>query len=136
MEKWIRWEPVAHLAAQYYIDSICEDSKEFKIVLSEFNNKESELQVIFKSSIYFYEKTDDTFILSIINDLYERYGKEFYTEWTFFKVENSCYIQRLLKQSSGIGDSYNLKHFVFIAVDALVHVITDEDPKFVFSHSK
>lgn len=66
---------------------------------------------------------------STINDLDARYGMEFYSEWTFFKVVNSEYMQWLSKQSYSIVGSEPLIHFSFLAVDSIVDVIATYGPK-------
>jgi len=66
---------------------------------------------------------------SVINKIDERYGTEFYAEWTFFKVTNSEYIQWLSEQSYGIAESESLIHFSILAGDSIVDVIAAYEPK-------
>ncbi len=128
-EKWIRWEPISNLSAKYYIDSISDNIKEFKIVLSEYRDKKKKVQVIFKNSVDAYRSTDESFRLGTIYNLGDQYGKKFYAEWTFFKVINSTYILWISEQSFGITDSLSFIHFSFIAEDSILDVVTTYEPR-------
>jgi hypothetical protein len=128
LEQWKRWYPVGDLAAKYYVDSISDTIEGFTILLLDANNKNKRLQILFEDSIYAYRSTDETFRHSLIVDLSDRYGADFYGKWTFFKVTNSLYIKWLSEQSCGISDTRNLIHFSLIAADSIVDVIDVAEP--------
>lgn len=128
-ENWERWEPVSGLSSKYYVESLSDTVEGFRVVLSDANDEKKKVEVIFEDSVHAYRSTDESFRQSIINTIDERYGTEFYTEWTFFKVSNSEYIQWLTEQSYGIAESEPLMHFSFLAVDSIVDVIAAYEPK-------
>lgn len=128
-EQWIKWEPDNDLSPKYYIESITDSLEGFIIILSDNNDKKKKVKVIFKESVHAYRSTDESFRQSTINILDESYGTHFYTEWTFFKVINSEYIQWLSKQSYSIVDSEPLIHFSFLSVDSIIDVIAAYEPQ-------
>ena len=128
-EEWIRWEPIAGLAAKYYVESISENFKDgFKILLFLSGDRDQKVLVHFPESVDAYRNTDESFSLKIMSDLGKQYGTEFYGRWTFFKATHSAYLQWLSETSFGIADDMGRKHFCFITVDAIVDVINAMDP--------
>jgi hypothetical protein len=82
-EEWIRWEPGSDLAGQYYIDAILDEIKEFKVVLSEVNEKHKVI-ITFENSVHVYKRADETYRYKLFLDLDEKYGGDFYANWPFF----------------------------------------------------
>ncbi|MCR6106975.1 hypothetical protein HXA34_11810 [Salipaludibacillus agaradhaerens] len=128
-EQWERWEPIKRLSNKYYIESISDSIKCFKITLCESNDERKKVEVIFDDSVHAYRSTDESFNLKTINTLDEHYGTRFYSNWTFFKVNNSEYTNWLYEQSYGIAASQPLIHFCLIASDSIVDVIAAYEPK-------
>lgn len=128
-EQWERWEPISGLANKYYIDSIIDEARGFKVILSESDDETKKILVLFEDSIDAYRNTDESFRLKIIHDLDQKYGTDFYGDWTFFKVTNSTYIQWLSEQSYGTSDYQSFVHFSFITADSILDVITNYEPK-------
>lgn len=128
-EQWERWEPIRSLSSKYYIESISDSIKCFKITLCESDDERKKVEVVFEDSVHAYRSTDESFNLKTINTLDEQYGTKFYSNWTFFKVNNSEYTNWLSKQSYGIADSQPLIHFCLIASDSIVDVIAAYEPK-------
>ena len=101
LEHWERWEPIRSLSSKYYIDSISDGIREFRIVLSDSCDEKKKIHVVFENSVDAYRSTDESFRQSTVADLGERYGNEFYGDWTFFKVTNSTYISWFLILEEG-----------------------------------
>ena len=127
--KWIKWEPIEGLSSKYYINSILDGLEGLIVVLSDANDENKKVKVVFEDSVHTYRSTDESFRQSTINDLDEIYGTQFYSDWTFFKVTNSEYMQWLSAQSYSIIDSEPLIHFIFLAVDSVVDIIATYEPK-------
>lgn len=127
-EIWTRWiPPIEGLIKKYYIDGLLDTLENLKIILA--NAEEThEVHVIFESNAASYEYTDESFCNELIVQLYTTYGHDFYSDWTFFKIDNSSYIKRLSVQSSGISDSLTLTHYCFVAGDSILHILAYEDP--------
>ncbi|MNJ67175.1 hypothetical protein D3C77_633260 [compost metagenome] len=100
--------------------------------MSDSKDADKTIQVFFKHFVHAYRSTDESFMQKTILEIHERYGKAFYTEWTFFKVENSSYLQRLAEQSFGIINPETLTHFVILAADSVVEIITAYEPEITF----
>lgn len=126
-ENWERWEPISGLSSKYYVESLSDSIEGFRILLSDAYDEYKKVEVLFEDSVHAYRSTDESFRQSVINKIDERYGTEFYSEWTFFKVTNSEYIQWLSEQSYGIAES--LTHFSILAGDSIVDVIAAYEPK-------
>lgn len=133
-EQWIKWVPLPDLAKKYYIDALSDTEEGFTILLSESDNKQKRIKIIFKNSVSAYRITDETFRHRLICNLSDQYGSEFYGEWTFFKVLNSHYLQWLSEQSAGIADSLRFTHFSIIAADSILDIATTYEPKITLIH--
>lgn len=127
-ENWIKWEPIHGLGKKYNIDSISDTAKEFSIVLSEYYNEKKKVHVVFEKSVASYRNTDESFRLTTMHSLGQKYSKEFYGEWTFFKVANSSYIQWLLDESYVNRYTQSFIHFSFIAGDSILDIVTTYEP--------
>lgn len=124
-EKWIRWEPIEGLLANYDIDAILDLEEGLKIILK---CDQKQVNVFFKNGAASYIKTDETLRCYLIGSLSKQYGRDFYASWTFFKVENSEYLQWLEEQSCTISQGYDLQHFVFMTDDSILDVATSGEP--------
>lgn len=129
IEQWIQWIPINNLISKYYIDTIIDDLENFRIILSELNNRNNKIQVIFKNSVDAYRSTDESYRLKIIDELNKQYGKQFYVDWTFFKIEKSEYIKWLVNQSYDTISESSI-HFAFVAADSILDVVTTYEPEF------
>lgn len=128
-EVWSPWVPIEGLLPKYYIDAVLDTMEHLKVILSD-ENESHQVQIIFETSARSYEHTNESFCHQIIADLYKNYGHDFFAKWTFFKIANSSYIQRLSVQApySGIN---KFTHFCFVASDSLLHILSYEDPQVI-----
>lgn len=132
-EQWTRWEPIKGLAGKYYIDFITDSLDEgFKVILTERDNEKKTVHVIFKDSVDCYTSTNESYINHLIFNLDKDYGPSFYGDWTFFKITNSDYLKRLSVISSTISDDANFTHFVLLASDSMLDIITNYEPEIKF----
>ena len=129
-EKWFKWEPSVNLKPNYDVISINDNMDHLKILLFSVDRKQK-MSVIFGSS-WAHKKSYESFRMHLIAQLSERYGDEFYTKWSFFKIENSNYLNWLSAESSGWTDMLNLNHFVIMGIDFIVDVVATEEPTFKF----
>lgn len=133
LEKWVKWMPVEGLSPKYYIESlssgICNGLIITMSAASAANAAEKKVKVIFEESVHAYRCTDESFRQSTLYDINKVYGTPFYSEWTFFKVVNSGYLQWLSTQSFNIVDTEPLTHFSFLATDVVIDVIAAYEPK-------
>ncbi len=125
-EKWIRWEPSASLSNNYYSESLLDTPDGFKLYL--FDKFGKKILVSFPNSVFAYRSTDDSFIYDTLDFLEKNYGTKFYSEWAFFKIENSDYLEWLKKQSGEMYEVYNLKHFCIFTINCIIDIANDSEP--------
>ena len=128
-EKWIRWEPTSRLSAKYYVESIVDIDEGFKIILYDCKHSEKKTMILFPDSVDAYRRTDESFTLSTLHSLKENYGINFFGDWSFFKIENSEYLDWIKKQSFSISESLNFQHFCILASDFMIDIITNYEPE-------
>lgn len=126
-ELWTRWEPENILPRKYNIELVTETNNgELKITLSDPDDTQK-VYVTFPE-IDSYRNTNESYTLEIIHYLEKTYGRSFYANWTFFKIENSEYLEWLSDKSHGISDDYQMMHFCILGRDFLVDIACTSDP--------
>lgn len=128
-EVWCKWLPNAeNLAKKYTVASVDDVIGEFNIYLyDEIHNKR--ICVNFYESVDIFRRTNIFFRSAELNKLAAEHGKEFYEQWTFFKISNSSYVGELVKESYGMLNAMHCIHFVIVGSNCIVDVITDHEPK-------
>jgi hypothetical protein len=130
-ETWERWKPEVELSQKYYIDTVIDNIKGLNILLSDSENEDLKVEIIFSNSVHAYRSTDESCRQKMLNYIDEKYGKIFYSQWTLFKVINSEYSEWICKQSFGIVESENLIHFSIVAVDSIIDIIAAYEPQII-----
>jgi hypothetical protein len=136
-EIWKKWYPTSDVSGGFYIDSVCDDYiNGFVVTLSKEDNDQELLKISFPDSVESYKRTDETYYCEFLHNLDAQYGRAFYSDWIFFQVEHSDYLKNLSKESYGISDTRNLKHFVIIAIDSTLDIINTCEPKveIIYAH--
>ncbi len=127
-EQWIKWQPVDGLLKKYYIKSIVHNDEEFKITFCSCEESINAIQMTF-DRMDSYRIQNETFRKNTIDFLYKNHGEDFYNNWTFFKVENSLYIQLTSEESCGWSSaSRKFIHFSFITSFEIVDVLATREP--------
>ena len=75
-----------------------------------------------------HRSTNETIRMGVIEELDKRYGTDFYAHWSFFKVENSSYINWLVDQSYGHANDFKIQHFVIIGMHYIVDIAATDEP--------
>jgi len=78
--------------------------------------------------IYIYRMSDEDSRSKLIDQLIKKYNENFVKNWTFFKVENSEYLQYLSKESLTISDYNNFSHFALITNDEIIDLVNSFEP--------
>lgn len=127
VEQWLRWEPIEDSTSLYYVTSIFYDTPGLTVLLKQQKNENKKVSMLFDTHIAAYVFTDISHPLNRSKNK-EKYGDLFLKDAKFFMVLNSHYLQRLSVQSCGISDARNLKHFVIVALDGIIEVISPFKP--------
>lgn len=129
LEEWTRWQPVQGLGPKYFIDSISDNLDGLQIILFEKRAKKERVIITFEDSVDGYIRMDETYRYKLILDLGEKYGLDFYGDWTFFKVTNSSFLKWISEQSCTISDHRHLIHFSILAGDSVLDIVSGLEPK-------
>ncbi len=132
-EEWTRWLPIEKMGGKYYVDEIKDNMIEFKVIFCNSVEEDKKVSIIFDKWVLAYRSTYESIRQKTINSLYEKYGIDFFSECTFFKVRNSEYIEWVSEQSYGVFDSEELIHFSFVAADSIVDIVASYEPIIEFS---
>lgn len=128
-EIWSRWDPgIEGITGNYYVTSTSDDENGF-IVILEQEGTSQRIEVLFSDSVSALRLADEGVVFMLFDELYAKYGDDFYTQWTFFKVENSDCLQWLSSRTAGFSERYNLKHFVIMGLDKVLDIVASYEPK-------
>lgn len=128
-EEWSRWIPNEQVSARYSLDMIIENNDGLTIQLLDDHNENMQMRLEFRYAADAYRSTYETFRAELIHYLDQKYGTVFYSEWTFFKVQNSSYIQWFSEQSGGISDFSPYTHFSILLMDSVIDILSLQEPK-------
>lgn len=130
-EQWKRWEPINHLKPKYEIDSFCLTDGYGTIVLFDINNQNKKIELQFTNlSNTIFKKSNDDLTFNKIKFLKEKYGTQFYEEWSFFIIINSFFIEWLAIESPLIGYMSNkFTHFAIITPTTIFDIVSIDEPK-------
>lgn len=128
MKQWRQWKPCSGLAQKYTLDTVCDKNKKLKISLFETGDEQNKIEIKFEKSVCLYAITDETLFIGTLGKLGEDYGSKFYSEWSFFKIQNSSYLKRF----NSIDSNTSFNHFTFLFSESMVDVVSIGEPKFEF----
>jgi hypothetical protein len=134
-EQWIKWEPLVGLAPKYYINSMTNTIEEgLKVVFYETHNDKNEIHMLFKKSMYAYRISNESFRFKMIDKLESLYGAEFFTKWTFFKVDNSEYAQAVKNHNCKMSNVDHMMHFSILSPEYFVDILSEYEPEIRVVH--
>lgn len=127
IETWTKWEP-KNLPSKIYLKKLIDDKNGLTL---EFNDElgTTIISVEFENQVVSYRNSDEGKRLKTLEFLNEKYGKIFYSEWSFFKVANSLYLKWLNDETYDIYADYNINHYVFLTGNDIIDVLSSYPPK-------
>jgi len=128
MEEWKRWEPMQGLSGRFVIDSLMLSYDALIIQLSAEDN-DTKIEIVFDGNIDAYRYTNESFCFTIFSDLSKKYGDDFYSNCSFFKITNSEYIQWISGKSAGWADALPFRHFCIVGNDEVLDILACYEPK-------
>ncbi len=124
MEEWTRWEPKQNIIERYYIDFFGMVGENWDFVIK-LHNDEQKIEIRFDGMVASYKYTNESFCFRIFGELSEKYGGDFYSNWSFFKINNSEYIKWIIEKSY---DSEEFMHFCIVGGDEVIDIIANHEP--------
>lgn len=128
-EKWTIWESNKKAIGKFYVDSIIYDIEGLRFKLLN-ENTEDTIELLFNGFIASLRSTEEGYRGKAIEEIVSQYAdkaKDYLRNYTIFVIEDSKYISWLSKESYNIYN-YDLKHFVILASDSVVDIITTDEP--------
>lgn len=133
-EQWIKLNQTQCLAQSYNVEKIVHSIDKFEIFFAaDVLNLQGKIWITFEEGIFSYRHTKVCFRKKTLKALCEQNGQGF-LEWPFFKVNDSSYIQWLIKQSGGIFSAGDFVHFAFVTRDSLLEVIVSKGSDPLIKH--
>jgi hypothetical protein len=129
-EKWVKWEPVQGMSFRYDVEYILDKFDSFEIVLIDMVDKNKKVKLVFENSVNAYRVVEESFRSQLLVEV-GNFNKE-YENWTFFKVENSSFLNWLYKESSGMLKELKPIQFSFITTDSIIDIVSTYHPKVEF----
>ena len=130
MQIWKQWIPSEDIydlliaKSDYFSDK--------KVILGFENKKNSKfINIIFEGFLSLRESDEFSYEKSFADlALYFKKNKPIDARpWFLFVIENSEYIQSFRKETLGLFDEVNIKHYVIIADDVISEVLSPSAPK-------
>ncbi len=130
MENWTRWEPINNLSEKYYVDSFCLSDPELDIIITLFNcDKSKKIKIRFNGIVGSFRYTNKNYCSKMLDDIFKKYGADFYSTWSFFKIANSNYLKWLSYKSCTLSDVYPFQHYCIIGGDEIIDILASFGPK-------
>lgn len=124
-EKWSKWLPIAEIEGRYDIHKILYNHDNFRLILKKQHHL---LEITFPQTIAAIRIANESVIFKLYDCLFTKYGKDFYTDWSFFKVENSDCLKWLSSGTYGASELYDLTHYAISDLDQVIDVVTHQAP--------
>ncbi len=124
MEEWTRWQPAQGLSKKYTINSLTWSELGVIITLSDYDNRH-QAQVVFENFVDAYRYTDQSYYSKKLTYLADTYGKDFYENWSFFKVTHSDYVQWIIEKSY----ESNFIHFCIVGNNKILDIVNGYEPE-------
>ncbi|SCX66581.1 hypothetical protein [Variovorax sp. EL159] len=122
--RYIRWNPLVELeGVQVYVEAIHDDLEGFRIWLRP--PSPGEIIIVRFDSPLFYANSDEGKRLSKVES-----AEQMKFPHAFWTVENSALIAEFHRQSVGVYDDLNIKHFAFLSGSYCVDVLSVVEPTF------
>ncbi|MDH6366684.1 MULTISPECIES: hypothetical protein [unclassified Breznakia] len=133
MEKWIKWSPVSIEKGSYVVDELVQNTKHTKIVL---RKEEMLVEILFNGIVLGLRNVDEgQRINTIMANQKLQNDRYYFSDWPFYKVENSSFASWLEKESCGIYTVDEIIHIVIVTIDDVIDILTTYEPDIKVIHS-
>lgn len=128
-EQWSKWEPISGLEGKYSLEQLSEGIHGFEIILINAQDTTKKIKLLWKNWVQSYAKTRRAQVIDTKAFLDQKYGSDFYNNWSFFIVEDSTYLKKLSEESWKLSDAYEVMHFALITQDSIINIIPTYEPE-------
>ncbi|WP_427340828.1 hypothetical protein [Caloranaerobacter sp. DY30410] len=128
-EIWSRWKEELRLPKKLVLDSLIDNIDGLILKFSDEDDEGLQVKVVFEDHVLSYRNRDEGEFLRKFKYLGDTYGDKFYSNWSFFQVKNSEYIQWFNEENFGIHQNEDIRHYVFITVNDVVEILSVYEPK-------
>lgn len=127
-ENWSRWEPLgSSIDGKYDIHKVLYNYDNFTIILKG-RIQQNFVEITFIQTVSAIRIASESVVFTLFDKLYAKYGKDFYTQWPLFKVQNSDCLKWLENGTAGASELYDLTHYVITDLDMVIDVVTHNEP--------
>lgn len=128
-EKWALWHPVENPSKNYFLEA-CSTTSDYGFAIIISDDSDKKLVITLPGYICSYRITNESFAIETLNFLENTYGKEFYTQNTFFTIENSEYLEWMKKQiDPSAFEYYKFKHYCIFTAEEKIDIISNYEPQ-------
>ena len=127
VERWSRWEPIEGLDPKYYVIELIDGYDGVKIRLMSDRDQSLGVELLFEAA-WAYRVSEEGLRLDLMEQLSLKYGDVFYTKWTFFKVQDSSYLDWLSKESYDTSYGYQMTHYCLMSMESVVDIGAGVEP--------
>ena len=121
-----KWNPVPHLADKpLYVEAVHDDWEGFRIWFSSENSKIGVVTIVRFEHALLYTNSDEGFRLSGVQN-----SEALNFPHLFWQVENSELLKEFNRQSVGIIEDWEIKHYAFLSASACIDVLSVIEPTF------
>ena len=135
-QQWLHWKPIGlDLYGNYETNQIIDKRDFFKLLITKVVNQEL-VEITFDKSVWAFRRTSESFRQNVFKDLSLTYGDDFYINWSFFKIENSNYLNWLKEESDGVSNHLKLVHYVIMTLDDVFDIVANYEPRIQIINNK
>ena len=130
IDQWVKWKPNILVQKKYFIKKIVDDESGLYVFLFSTEDN-SRICIEFPEAVYAYRSMDELSAFGTMDHVVDEKGHFMASNWTFFLVKKSSYVEKIKDSSKAVYFDYNLIHFAVISGELLLEVITDVLPHFI-----
>ncbi len=127
MEEWERWELIEGIEGRFFIENFQVSAQGLSIRLCA-TKENKKIEILFFNGADAFRWTNESWCFDVFAVLGNKYGDDFYANWSFFKIVNSNYAKSLSLTSCGLSDDRKFDHFCIVGNDEMIDVLTTYNP--------
>ena len=123
-EQWTKWKPNISLEGKYNIESFHYKGDEtITFIMISAQDKNKKISLYFGGIGLSLRKSNGMAMENKIAFLKDKYGEDFYSEWSFFTVINSAYSNWAAAETCTIYKSTDFIHFAIVSKNSIYESI-------------